>query len=313
MARASVRSSVAWMLHETGFSTVVIGVDGAAGGRDAFVLLSQIAAAATRVEFVGVAVKEPHNAWTEGPAAGTKAEEQGVRFVEELRRRHPEAEVSFTTTTEVSVAAGLTEVARRHDADLIVVGSSGRGALRRVLLGDTTQALLRHAPCAVAVAPKGLAEHPGVELSAIGVGYGEDAASRRALTVARALEPAGGTLSVTRMIKDPHPPMNPALATTTLLVDAVVFDTRTATGAADVAQALPGVDEAQVVIGSVHGGLLELAGHVDLLVVGLHDRSPIGRLLHGRTAAERLLHDLPCPLLALPEQRALTVVGSAAG
>ena len=64
--------------------------------------------------------------------------------------------------------------------------------------------------------------------------------------------------------------------------------------------ALEGFEEQNVTLGSVRDGLLELAQWVDLLVIGLHHRSALGRLLHGSTADE-LLHDLPCPLLAVPE------------
>lgn len=40
---------------------------------------------------------------------------------------------------------------------------------------------------------------------------------------------------------------------------------------------------------------------VDLSVVGLHERSPLGRLLDGRTAAEGLMRAMPCSLLAVPD------------
>lgn len=48
-------------------------------------------------------------------------------------------------------------------------------------------------------------------------------------------------------------------------------------------------------------GLLEVAHDVDLLVVGLHERSPLGRLLHGRTTAEGLMRAMPRSLLAVPD------------
>ena len=48
-------------------------------------------------------------------------------------------------------APGPTLVDRSEDADLIVVGTDGRGALARGLLGSVSSDLVRHARCPVAV------------------------------------------------------------------------------------------------------------------------------------------------------------------
>jgi nucleotide-binding universal stress UspA family protein len=66
---------------------------------------------------------------------------------------------------------------------------------------------------------------------------------------------------------------------------------------------LEGFEERTVLVGSVRGGLLELAERVDLLIIGLHRRSLLGRLLRG-SAADALVRELPCPLLAVPERLA---------
>jgi nucleotide-binding universal stress UspA family protein len=70
-----------------------------------------------------------------------------------------------------SAARALYEYAEEREADLIVVGSSHRGKLGRALIGSVAESLLRGAPCAVAVAPRGFArrEHHGFDL--IGVAY----------------------------------------------------------------------------------------------------------------------------------------------
>ncbi|MFC7656788.1 universal stress protein [Pseudonocardia benzenivorans] len=47
--------------------------------------------------------------------------------------------------------AAATLVEMSVGAQLVVVGSRGRGALRGALLGSVGQALLRHASCPVAV------------------------------------------------------------------------------------------------------------------------------------------------------------------
>jgi nucleotide-binding universal stress UspA family protein len=45
----------------------------------------------------------------------------------------------------------LLETAKEWNADLIVVGSHGRGFWGRMLLGSVTDALVHHAPCSVLV------------------------------------------------------------------------------------------------------------------------------------------------------------------
>jgi nucleotide-binding universal stress UspA family protein len=49
------------------------------------------------------------------------------------------------------VGGTVCRVAEESKVDVIVVGSHGRGAIERVLLGSVTSQIVRHAPCAVLV------------------------------------------------------------------------------------------------------------------------------------------------------------------
>lgn len=49
-------------------------------------------------------------------------------------------------------------VARDIDADVVVMGSHGRGVLKRVVLGSVSEYVIHHAPCPVLVVREG-AEH----------------------------------------------------------------------------------------------------------------------------------------------------------
>jgi len=58
---------------------------------------------------------------------------------------------SQTSLEEGSSIATILEAAREQHADLIVMGSHGRGGIARALLGSVTEGVLRHSPIPVLV------------------------------------------------------------------------------------------------------------------------------------------------------------------
>lgn len=56
-------------------------------------------------------------------------------------------------TLDVTAADGLRRIAADRDAELLVVGSRGRGTVRAALLGSTSHSLAGEAPCPVVVVP----------------------------------------------------------------------------------------------------------------------------------------------------------------
>jgi nucleotide-binding universal stress UspA family protein len=87
------------------------------------------------------------------------AREQAEEFAEQsaalIRSFFPNSKIDLTT--QISMGAPeqiLIETARQWNADLVVVGSHGRGFWGRMLLGSTTDALVHHAPCSVLVVRK---------------------------------------------------------------------------------------------------------------------------------------------------------------
>lgn len=55
---------------------------------------------------------------------------------------------------EGDVADAIARVATERSADFLVVGTKGRGALSRLVLGDTTHDILKRTPCPVVVVPR---------------------------------------------------------------------------------------------------------------------------------------------------------------
>lgn len=177
-----------------------------------------------------------------------------------------------------------------------MVGSSHRGKLGRVLPGSVGESLLRGAPCAVAVAPRGyaLTEQPSIRL--IGVAYDGSEEAKLALAEAERLTRAfGARLQVITVV-----PVRPAVV---LTVDLAV----------QLGQALRGeyqhrLNEATSALGpeiSAEGALEEgdpaailakRASKLDLLVMGSRGYGPIRSALLGGVSAE-VIRAASCPVL----------------
>ncbi|HEX8736995.1 MAG TPA: universal stress protein [Pyrinomonadaceae bacterium] len=83
-------------------------------------------------------------------SARKKAQEYAEQAAAQVRQRFPDIDL----TTQVSLGApdeSLIKAAKEWSADLIVIGSHGRGFWGRMLLGSITDSLVHHAPCSVLV------------------------------------------------------------------------------------------------------------------------------------------------------------------
>lgn len=84
--------------------------------------------------------------------AENNAKESAQRAIETIRSRFPDADLSIMTEIDLGRPAELiVEAARDWGADLIVVGSHGRGFWGRLTLGSVSDAVVHHAPCSVLV------------------------------------------------------------------------------------------------------------------------------------------------------------------
>ena len=118
-----------------------------------------------------------------------------------IRQTFPEWSVSAEAPTD-EVHWALVNGAAAWSADLVVVGSYGRSALGRLVLGSVSQQVLQHAPCSVRVArgpseaarPRG----PGVKLV---LGFdGSLGAATAASAVSARHWPAGTEVSVVGVV-----------------------------------------------------------------------------------------------------------------
>jgi nucleotide-binding universal stress UspA family protein len=168
------------------FNSVMVGVDGGPGGRDALALAGQLGPAA-RLTLVHVS-GEPGGRST--PTGSAPASAESGRRANGLLHRHawvaPPA--GTVATHDTAPTRGLRRTVARRGADLLVLGSSHRAALGRVLLLAGTLEELEGLLCPVAIAPRGHA-FASPRLRRIGViddgGPGGRAAATRAGELAR--------------------------------------------------------------------------------------------------------------------------------
>jgi len=136
----------------------VVGVDGSPGSVAALSWAAGLAKE-TGAELDAVTAWELSYAWIDGYAPDI------VRWAEEARRDAEErlgaaitaagvgAEVTVTrTVVEGATAQALLDASK--DADLLVVGSRGRGGFAGLLLGSVSQQCVHHARVPVTVVPQ---------------------------------------------------------------------------------------------------------------------------------------------------------------
>ena len=118
----------------------------------------------------------------------------------ERKLRAEGAAISYRQLEGTSAARGAHETAENEDAGLLVVGSTRRAALGRLLPGSTADRLMHGAPCPIAVIPTGW--QPRGSASTIGVAYVDTPEGREALRGAHALAArAGAALRVLTVAK----------------------------------------------------------------------------------------------------------------
>jgi nucleotide-binding universal stress UspA family protein len=200
-----------------------------------------------------------------------------------------------------STAGALQGCAVRERADLIVLGSSHRGIVGRVLLGSVTQETLHGAPCPVAIAPTGLRAQPQRQcLMRVAVGLDSRDPMPGTLVAAAALcEQSAAELRVVTVADD-----TASSAEVALLPYELIRDDRRRAAEQAVAGALASLPGAvsvtsEVREGSPVGQLLDVSSHVDLLVLASHGRGLLGRLTLG-SVCDAVVRAAACPVLVVP-------------
>ncbi len=189
------------------------------------------------------------------------------------------------------------------DADLVVVGTRGRGGFTGLLLGSVSHQVVQHAPCPAVVVPSAW-DSRGAQQIVVGVDGSDDARAALLWAMEWARRTEAGVEAVLAF--------DAGLAW--IDVGSAYEDEwvakATAKAEADLQQILDGVrsDTAEVTVhpvvvqGSAAQVLLERAKTADLLVVGTRGRGGFAGLLLG-SVSQRCVEHATCPVAVVPQPR----------
>lgn len=286
--------------------TIVVGYDGSDSGDDAATLGAQLARA-TGASLIVVTVYPEEN-----PIGMGRVDAEWVSAVREqagevsgcgerfLGKRGVEAEHRVAGSS--SAAHGLDDVAEATAATMIVVGSSHRGARRRISPGSTGERLLHGAICPVAVAPRGWRDRSVEDaVRRIGVAYLEAPEAHEALAVATGLVQAtGASLTLYTVVAPRAEVFSPVIGRDgeESFLSAVRQGARAALDRALASLPFEAADE--LLEGDVVDCLAALDDReCDLLVCGSRGYGPVKRVLLGGVSG-RLIHRASCPVVVVP-------------
>jgi nucleotide-binding universal stress UspA family protein len=271
-------------------------------------------------EIVVVAVR-PSGSRLERLASGEfhgAGEESAQAALDRLRAQFEEQGVEATVRVErsSSPAAGVAAAAEALGPRLLVLGSTRRGGLRRVLPGSTAARVIEGAPCPVVVVPHGY-EAPAQGVKHVGTAFAPTDEGRAALRAAAALARATGAdlLAITVLNPKHAEEQSPGLLAQAHhdhdpSEERYVRERLEGEDAlrAAVAEDAAGVTvETDVLFNDSVDGLVAASKRLDLLVMGSRGYGPLKAVMLGGVA-RRLIERSECPVVVLPRG-----IGAAAG
>jgi nucleotide-binding universal stress UspA family protein len=211
-------------------------------------------------------------------------------------------EVSTHVRPEMSPALALHDAAIELDAAAIVVGSTHRGTVGRVLAGNIAAGLLHGAPCPIAVAPRGYSE-PSGGFKRVGVAFVDLPEGRDALAVGAGLASATGASLTALTVMEPIQ-WAPALTSPGWEVPQSYQAehekrARAAFNAARelIPDAIAG--DVELLTGAPADALARASAGLDLVICGSRGYGPVRSVMLGGVSRE-LSHSAACPLLLVP-------------
>jgi nucleotide-binding universal stress UspA family protein len=279
-------------------SEFLVGIDGTPGSQDALAFAKQLA------EVTGAQLRLA-NAFPYDDIR-TRASNEAFRGIlrtdaETLLSDADAGDAPRDAVADVSPAHALHRLAEEHGVSLVVVGSTHRGPIGRVMPGSTGERLLHGSPCAVAIVPQGYGAEDH-SLRVIGVGYNGSEESEAALTAATELaRRVGATVRVMRVfdsteIGTPALMSGPGYVAVHKDVERAQreqLERRVAEQPSDVAV------ESVFRAGPPNHELAKQSEEVDLMVTGSRGYGPLHAVLLGGVT-HAIVRKAACPVIVLP-------------
>jgi len=279
---------------------LVVGFDGSDQARDAL-QLAEVLRASAGGEMLITVVDEVDPLLSDVRALDQTRDEFFESMFEAASAELGHSDFTRRTAAD-SVPAALDHIAEADEADAIVVGSTHRGKLGRVLPGSIGDRLLAGSPCAVVVAPGGYRDRERPSVALVGIGYDgqheSKAALEEAVDLARSFDATLRIITVEPTLAQLAPErgghVNPGY--TRALHDHFAEQLEEAVsscrGRVDVESALKEGDPGAT--------LADQTVELDLLVLGSRGYGPVRRVLLGGVAS-KVMSLAACPVVVTPK------------
>jgi nucleotide-binding universal stress UspA family protein len=276
------------------YGRIILGYDGTEQSHDALALARLLASAGDRSVVVAHVIPRPtpFDARTREYVSLVREHDHSV--LDPALAELAGLKIESRPIESTSPARGLHELVEEEGASLIVIGSTHRGPVGRVVLGSVGEMLLAGTPAAVAVAPKGFAARVPSALKTVSAGFNRAIEGHAALRTAAALaSDLGARLRAIVVDEDfrhaRHSPQHGREQNDSMdgELDRALAD-------------LQAPDAERVMLrGGAAERLAEACADSDLLVVGSRSYGPLHHTLLGSVSA-KLMRSCPAPLLVVP-------------
>jgi nucleotide-binding universal stress UspA family protein len=280
--------------------TIVTGYDGSDEAKDALRLASGMSKS-TGAQLVVACVDEIEPYWGDLNLEQLN-EERAHYFARMFGEVAEQIGEDFERVTGAgSAPPALERIAELRHAEAIVVGSTHRAGIGKVLPGSTASRLLAGSSCSIVVAPKGYAKEPEGSLQHIGVAYDGQHESDLALDAAIELASGvGGDLKLIAVNQDPAQISRGYGGAIAPEAFADVLDGYFRERLDAGLKRIPAGIASSSVIRAGHPDeeLAKEGAKLDLLVIGSRGYGPVRRVLLGGTA-HKLVAAATCPVMVV--------------